>query len=840
MDVKRLYALFDEGSALPESEREAFVENACADDPSLATRLRKMLAESLHTEEVMGAATTVAADLVRQTPERVGAYRIIEELGRGGMGVVYRAEQEQPRREVALKVILPGLASAGLRRRFEHEAGIVGLLRHPGIAQIYEAGTADMGEEERPFFAMELVEGRPIDEHVVDRPVRDRLELFALVCDAVDHAHQKGIVHRDLKPANILVVQREGLPDAPKVLDFGVARMAEPDTHVSTLHTQAGQIIGTVGYMSPEQLSGRSSEVDARSDVYALGVVLYSILTGRMPHDLHGRHIAEIVRVVHEEDPTRLSQLDRTLAGDLEVIVEKALETEPDRRYVSAAALAKDVRRHLANEPIAARAPSLTYRMSKFARRHKALVGGVAATVFALSAGLVGTTSALITATQEREAKEKALASSNAVTEFLTEVLEAADPMRGNKDVTVRETLNDAAEKLGDRFKDEPAVEGRLRLTLGRTYFGLGANDQAIEQLRRALELLEPLADAAPNALEASDALGDALYTKGAYESALEVLEDALARDLELGTPNAELRVRLLLHRAVVLMSRTRFDDARTTFDEALALVGPRVSPEHPTAISLSSNIAILDMRSEQFDDAVKRLEDVRVRAARVYGPEHPETLSAIGNLAAAHKGAKRWEPALELSLEAAALQKKIMGPAHRQTLISLNNAAQMLAKLGRHDEALTTINGALDLAIKTYDENSSNRLFLRYTLGRVHHDAGRLKEAEKELRAVVGDTLRILGPDSEYGYWTTVRLVDVLLDLEKFDEAKKRTDALLAISTKKAGANHPRAHRVALQRARAVAGLGDFAEARKEFERISSSSSKELAEEAKTRLSKL
>ena len=383
-------ALFQQATDLDPTQRGAFLDEQCAGDPDLRTAVEELLRFDAEAESepdflpspVAHVRATLPLSAEPGLPAFIGRYRILRRHGEGGMGTVYEAEQDNPRRTVALKVIRAGAATAELLSRFRHEAEILARLQHPGIAQVYEAGIGDDG---RPFFAMEFISGMPLDEYSRSRGLDPaaRLELLAKVCDAVQHAHDKGVIHRDLKPGNILVDES----GQPKVLDFGVAHVTAADLLTTAGRTQAGQLLGTLSYMSPEQIAGDPAGLDGRSDVYTLGVILFELLAQRLPYQVDQLPGHEVARVIQEQEPSRLGSIDTHYRGDVEIIVAKALEKVKSRRYASAGDLASDIRRYLRGEAILARPASALYQLRKFARRHRALVAGVSGIFAALLVG---------------------------------------------------------------------------------------------------------------------------------------------------------------------------------------------------------------------------------------------------------------------------------------------------------------------------------------------------------------------------------------------------------------------------------------------------------------------
>jgi eukaryotic-like serine/threonine-protein kinase len=434
--------IFQEAVEREGENRRTYLDRACGDDGSLRDYVEKLLEEDAADEDAFSesrlrAEHELLADALGVTgtgqegnrsapppplpcPETIGRYRIIEKIGEGGMGAVYLAEQDHPRRRVALKMIRTDLLSPSMRKRFEFEAEVLGMLQHPGIAQIHEAGEIEGGLGPTPYLAMEYIEGIELRRYTreQDLGIRERLELVARIADAVHHAHQKGILHRDLKPDNVLVMDNPaptigGAPvefstlGQPKILDFGVARATNADLQLSTMHTAPGQLVGTLPYMSPEQVAGDAQRLDTRSDIYALGVILYELLAGEPPFDLKRKPIPEAARIIREKEPTRLGSVDVAFRGDIDTIAGKALEKEVSRRYQSAADLASDLRRYLAHEPIDAHPPSTFYQLRKFAQRHKVLVGGLATILLVLIAGILSTTFYAVSARKsEKRARE--------------------------------------------------------------------------------------------------------------------------------------------------------------------------------------------------------------------------------------------------------------------------------------------------------------------------------------------------------------------------------------------------------------------------------------------------
>lgn len=483
MRYQRARELFHAACDMSKAQRADYLESACGPDHDLRNEVEALLArhETDHgalADSKAGVGLAMATpDATPAVPTRIGRYRILAKLGEGGMGTVFEAQQENPRRTVALKVVRPGMLSGPTHERFRVEAHILARLQHAGVAHIYEAGSADIGYGEQPFFAMELIRGRPLTEYCEAHKfsTRERLELLAKVCQAVQHAHQKGVVHRDLKPANILV------DDAgqPKILDFGIARAIDSDVH-TLRQTKAGQLVGTVPYMSPEQLGGDPDAIDTRSDVYALGVLAFELLTGRLPHNVANLSVPGAARVIMDEEAIPLRSINPKFRGDVEAIVSHALEKRKERRYQSAAELAADLRRYLDDEPITARPISTVYQLRKFAKRNKALVGGVTGIAAALILGLAGTVSFAVRA---RDARNAEAAQRKRAEQRLTDVRQLANALifdiydaieRLSGATAARKTLIDTGLTYLDSLAADAEGDLELQRELAGAYRRLG------------------------------------------------------------------------------------------------------------------------------------------------------------------------------------------------------------------------------------------------------------------------------------------------------------------------------------------------------------------------------
>ena len=734
-------------------------------------------------------------------PARIGGYRVIRLLGRGGMGVVYEAEQDSPTRRVALKV-MRSWPSGNARIRFQHEAELLARLQHPGLAQIYEVGSAVVGGMTVPFFAMELVRGEPLDRHVREHrlDLRDRLELIAKVGDAVHHAHQKGIVHRDLKPANVLVDERGD----PRVLDFGVARAIDPDLELETMRTEVGQLVGTLSYMSPEQAAGESTEIDSRSDVYSLGVVAFELLSGRLPHATEGRSLLDVMQSIRDDEVPLLGGLDRALRGDVETIVAKALSKEKERRYASAHELASDIRRCLSHEPIAARPATVTYQLAKFARRRRGLVVGAAAVVMALVLGLAGTVHGLLRAEREREDAERRLRQSSAVLDFQSRMFATADPT--GEGIQVEDMLDRAVLMVANASED-PVEEAAFRSMLGRAYAGLGLWEKAEPFLAAAIEVFDrELGSSDLQALEARTRLAGLLGQVGRFEDAERLLEGLIERARRTRGEDHDSVLGARLVHASLLKETGDYAGAVAIAREVEAAAEPadRRWYQAQRMIAVSSDL-MGDLESAVA--AARAAYDLHIEA---HGEEHPGSLTAMETLGTVLLNGELSEaarPILERELE---LRRELLGAEHPDTLRSMANTGAVYLRLYELDRAERVLREAVALAARRLPPGHPTIMHAGNNLGAVLLRLGQVEEAEALFRDAVDMETETRGPEHPNTLTAMANLAYVLESVNRLDEAREIVAIVLDIRRDVQGDRHPGTLGALNQLAGLYALLGD------------------------------
>jgi eukaryotic-like serine/threonine-protein kinase len=687
-----------------------------------------------------------------RSADTIGPYRILSLLGEGGMGAVYLAEQQMPHRRVAVKVIKAGMDTRQVLARFDVEREALAMMEHPNIAAVYEAGATSDG---RPYFAMEYVAGVPITDYC-DRhqlTTRNRLSLFLPVCAAIQHAHQKGVIHRDIKPSNILVTLVDGKPQ-PKVIDFGVAKATNQRLTEKTVFTELGLLIGTPGYMSPEQAEMSGLDVDTTTDIYALGVLLYELLAGVLPFDLKRlRSVGydEIRRIIREEEPakpsTRLSSLGeaatdvarkhntdvpsltRQLQGDLDWITLKAMEKDRTRRYASASEFAADLQRHLADEPVLARPAGVAYRARKFVRRHRAAVGSAAAAMLLLATFGVAMAMQSRRIAEERDAAARERDRAEAVSAFMRSLFEASDPDRSKgEQVSARQLLDRGRERLDRELVDQPQTRAALLHTIGRVYRILGLAEAAESALLEALKIRE-------------SATGNdrASYADSLYE---------LSR---LGPRNGG-------YRGVPMM------------DEVLRIRREVFGPDHASVAQALATMATDHERAGKYDESERYYRDAIAMAGRVNSLSDQGLMKV--NLAGLLIRQSRHPEAVELLQDAVAVLTRILGPEHSWVQGGLSNLAVSLARTGREAEAEPVQREIVRVRQKVWGAGTFQVAVALHNLGNTLHTLGKLDEAEQSLREAAAIHRKVRqGPHDQLG-WTLSDLAWLLTDRAKYEEA--------------------------------------------------------------------
>ncbi|MCA9251354.1 MAG: serine/threonine protein kinase [Phycisphaerales bacterium] len=732
---ERARSVFDQVCDAKPEERASILKKLCGADDVLRREVEVLLAHDASVCDVveaaeMGGGARALADAVaghtthdERALETIGPYRVIRKIGEGGMGIIYEAQQESPRRRVALKILRAGMIGREMLKRFQHEAHILGQLQHPGIAHIHEAGIAQLPRGHQPFFAMEFIDGEPLDryadKHHLD--LKQRMELLARVGVAVHHAHQKGIIHRDLKPSNVLVVHHEDggstgsthnraatgsivdLIGQPKVLDFGIARVTDADIQAVTVQTEVGQLVGTLAYMSPEQVTGTTNDLDTRCDVYALGVILYELLAGYRPHDLSGLPVTEAVRRIREDEPKRLGTINRRLRGDIETIVGKAMEKDRDRRYGSAAELAADIRRYLTGAPIDARPASTFYQLTRFAKRNTGLVAGVFAAILALTVGLVLATlsahranQATRLAEQEGERARQALADVELVADFQGAIVKSANMQEmGNL------ILNEVATQLG-KGKSMTDV-GTLLEELNPASIARAVVDGSL--LDRASETARVQFSDRP-ALEADihDSLADTYFAIGMYEQSLR--------------------------------------EAKT----ALALRREHLGGDHPDTIKMIGNVCHLLNNLGRPEEAEPYANEALRRLREIKPDDDESVLEAEYRVVFTLRGLNKFDEALEVSRELVRKTERVLAPNDERSYMYRQQLGTVYSELGRLEESLAIREELLDAYRQNFDENGVRVLGCWSQVAMTLNRLGRLEESEAAFAEVVSRAEETLG----------------------------------------------------------------------------------------------
>jgi serine/threonine protein kinase/Tfp pilus assembly protein PilF len=861
------------------AERRAWLDRECGSDTGLRQRIDVLLqafdqAGSLLDNPAVvrqgqaEAATEARGDAASEGPGAViGPYKLLEQLGEGGMGVVYLAEQEQPvKRRVALKIIKAGMDSRRVIARFEQERQALALMDHPNIAKVLDAGTTEgspspclpfsLSNSGRPYFVMELVKGLPITQYCDQERLtpKERLDLFIPVCQAVQHAHQKGIIHRDIKPSNVMVALYDGKP-VPKVIDFGVAKATGRSLAERTLHTEVGMLVGTLEYMAPEQAEVNNLDIDTRADIYSLGVLLYELLTGSPPFtgkQLRTAGYDGMMRMIREVEPpkpsTKLSSSDelpsiaanrklepktlrRLVTGELDWIAMKCLEKERGRRYETANGLAMDVQRYLADEPVAAGPPSATYRLKKFVRRNRGAVVAVSFVLLALVGGVIGTTWGLIRAEAARKAeaerakgeetaKEMALKRLGQLekgNEILDSIFNSLDPMTLEKEdkplrTLLGERLDRAVAQLQGEAVGDPVTVSKLQNTLGNALFGLGYAEKAIPLWIEAKSTVSThLGPDHPGTLSLMYNLGMAYSSAGKLKLALPLLEETLKlRKVKLG-PDHPDTLTTMTGLALAYMNAGKLDLALPLYEETLKLCKTKLGPDHPTTLAAMAGLALAYMNAGKLDLALPLYEETLTRFKAELGPDHPATLISMNRLAMGYQAAGKLDLALPLYEETLKLCKTKLGPDHPTTLAAMNGLASAYKNVGKLDLALPLYEETLKLHKAKLGSDHPDTLRAMNGLASAYKNVGKLdlalplyEETLKLHKAKLGsdhpDTLRAMND-----------LASAYMDAGKLDLALPLYEETLTRIKAKLGPDHPNTSTIMSNLAAAYRAAGKF-----------------------------
>ena len=827
-DRERVESLFIQALALEGEERDAFLRRTCGDDRELRSRVEALIDSSGGSDEAptmphqyqaesatgAGAGTEEAAGAV------IGQYRLLQKLGEGGFGTVWLAQQQAPiKRRVALKIIKLGMDTQQVIARFEAERQALALLDHPNIAKVFDAGSSSAG---RPFFVMELVKGVSILKYCDSARLdtRSRLDLFVKVCHALQHAHHKGIIHRDIKPSNILVTLQEGNPE-PKIIDFGIAKATNAELTQQTFFTEFRQLIGTPAYMSPEQADQRGLDIDTRSDIYSLGVLLYELLTGATPFDMEvikeGGY-AEVLRILRETEPpkpsarvsalvesavdvaaarrTEARQLAALLRRDLDWIVLKCLERDRNRRYETANALAMDIRRFLSHEPVLAGPPSMSYRMGKFVRRNRVAVAAASLVAALFVLGVVGTTWGLVRALQEKARATEALEELEQVTAFQARQLSGLDTSLMGERIRAEVEARHRAAMVEAGFDERAAsaataeLEGMLD-AVNFTDVALTSLDENV--FERALSAIErDFADRPLIKARLLETVADTLRRLGLLERAMAPQQEALdIRRRLLGEDHLDTLLSLN-SMGGLLLDQGRLVEAESRYREAHERFWNTVGRDHPETIGSIINVGGALREQGKLSEAEPFYRDALDRSRRVLGGDHETTLIALNNLGGLLLDLGRLAEAEPYHREVLEKNRRLLGNEHARTLISINNMGFLLQRLGRYAEAEPFYREALDQRRRLLGEQHPRTLTSLNNLGVLLRDQGRFGEAEDSFRRVLDGCRRVLGEEHPTTLSSLANLGVVVRDQGRFGEAETHLKEALEKRRRVLGEEHP------------------------------------------------
>jgi len=789
------------------SERIAFLDQACAQNSELRPEVESLLAAHADADGLSEHPWITKVTEAAGESKIVGPYRLIRELGVGGMGQVWLAEQTEPvQRNVAVKLIRAGMYDAAVVQRFQSERQSLALMDHPAIAKVFDAGATPAGQ---PYFAMEYVDGLPITEYC-DREklgIRDRLELFIQVCQGVQHAHQKAIIHRDLKPSNVLVVEVDGKP-MPRIIDFGLAKATAPAMPGETLFTQVGTFLGTPGYISPEQADPEVQDVDTRTDVYSLGVVLYELLTGFLPFDTtlwKKQRLDEVLRQLRDTDPqspstkvstnrdtstaraeargTEARQLVTLLRGDLDWITLKALDKDRERRYGTSLALAADLENYLQNRPVEARPASAAYRVRKYVRRHAVAVAVASGAAMLLIAFAATQAVQLRRTTRERDRADR-------ITEFMTSMFKVADPSeaRGNS-ITAREILDKSSNEIDTGLANDPQLQVRLMGTMGEVYTNLGLYSKAQKTLEGAVAAAHRLGDTSDaSAFNSANMLSYVMIQQGKSADAEKMLRETIDSEQRGLGPEHPTTLTAKRFLAFALESEGRYDEAEKIQRGVLDGMRRTLGPENTETLLAMNEMANIAQDQGNLPEAERLYREAMETLRRVFGPENQVTLLATSNLANVLRDEGRRAEAEQMLRELLETKRRLLGPEHPQTLTVMHNLANVLTDLGRKEEAEKLFRQTVEIENRVRGPENPSTLSTVRSLAFLLHGEGLNAEAEKLQREVLQTGQRVFGPEHPFTLEVMGALAITLASEGKLDAAKKLHSARLDIASRKPG----------------------------------------------------